>query len=139
MMVTRLAAAGEAIVSKSQPRHLFAVASIVAITLSCGGATTSMAHPPVSATPAGAQETQDRQTVSGRFSVITGDPPPDSGQKPQRRYVLTESSGRRWALSFDESVYTPPGGVLSFNGKDVDVSGRVTGTDRLLVESIRLR
>jgi hypothetical protein len=114
-------------------------ALLVALSVSCGGATAARSGPAVSAAPTAAQEAQDRQTISGRFSVITGDPPPDSGQKPQRRYILTESSSRRWTLTFDDSVFTPPGGILSFNGKDVEVSGRVTGTDRLLVESMRLR
>jgi hypothetical protein len=82
---------------------------------------------------------QDRETVAGRFTIIFGDPPPDSNLPAQRRYTLTEPRGRQWTLVFDEKIYSPPDGILSFNGKDVEVEGRRTGSDRLLVESIRLR
>lgn len=88
--------------------------------------------------PGVADVSQTRETARGRFVIIYGDPPPGSGQPSQRRYVLTEQAGRRWTLVFDESVYTPPGGIESYNGKDVEVRGRVTGTDRLLVESLRV-
>lgn len=87
--------------------------------------------------PSLADVSQTRETARGRFVIIFGDPPPDSGRPSQRRYTLTEQNGRRWTLVFDESVYTPPGGVESYNGKDVEVHGRMTGADRLLVESIR--
>ena len=87
--------------------------------------------------PGVADVSQTRETARGRFVIIFGDPPPDSGRPAQRRYTLTEENGHRWTLIFDESVYTPPGGIESYNGKDVEVLGRVTGTDRLLVESIR--
>ena len=81
---------------------------------------------------------QDRETVSGRFAIVYGDPPPDSGQPASMRYTLTDKQGQQWTLTFDASVYTPPGGITSFNGKDVEVQGRRTGGNRLLVESMRL-
>lgn len=87
--------------------------------------------------PGVANVSQARETARGRFVIIFGDPPPDSGRPAQRRYMLTEQNGRRWTLAIDESVYAPPGGIESYNGKDVEVQGRVTGPDRLLVESIR--
>ena len=81
---------------------------------------------------------QARETARGRFVIVFGDPPPDSGRPAQRRYSLTEQNGRRWTLVFDETVYVPPGGIEPYNGKDVEVRGSVTGTDRMLVESIRI-
>ena len=96
---------------------------------------TPASNPP----PATTGTAQDRETIAGRFMIVFGDPPPDSGQPPKRLYTLTDQQGRRWTLTFDEKLYSPPGGVLEFNGKDVEVQGRRTGTDRLLVESMRLR
>jgi hypothetical protein len=90
------------------------------------------------ASPTTSTPMQDRETVRGRFVIVTGDPPPDSGQPARRSYILTDQQGRRWTLTFDESVYSPPGGISAFNGKDVEVEGRRTGTNRLLVESMRL-
>lgn len=89
-------------------------------------------------TSPGADLDQARQTVRGRFVIIVGDPPPDSGRPSQRRYMLTDRDGRRWTLTFDESVYVPPGGIESYNGKDIEVHGIVTGSERLLVESLRV-
>jgi hypothetical protein len=82
--------------------------------------------------------TQDRETVSGRFVVIFGDPPPESGQPARMSYTLTDQQGKPWTLTFDESVYSPPGGILSYNGKNVEVVGRRTAANRLFVESMRL-
>ena len=90
------------------------------------------------ASPAASTPMQDRETVRGRFVIVTGDPPPDSGLPPRRSYILTDQQGQRWTLAFDESVYSPPGGISAFDGKDVEVAGRRTGTNRLLVESMRL-
>ena len=70
--------------------------------------------------------------------VVFGDPPPDSGLPARMSYTLTDQQGRRWTLAFDESVYSPPGGILAFNGKEVEIAGTRTGSNRLLVESMRL-
>ena len=83
-------------------------------------------------------QTQDRQTLQGRFVVVRGDPPPDSGRPSRVSYILTDKQQRRWTLVFDESVYTPKDSIGSFNGKDVEVEGTRVGENRLLVESIRL-
>ena len=81
---------------------------------------------------------QDRETVTGRLAIVYGDPPPDSGQPAQKRYVVTERQGRQWILTFDADVFPLPNDITSFNGKDVEVQGRRIGTNILLVESIRL-
>jgi len=83
-------------------------------------------------------QTQERETVRGRFVVVRGDPPPDSGRPSRVSYLLTDEQKRRWTLVFDESVYSPPGGIQAFNGKDVEVEGRRTGENRLLVELMRV-
>src|SRR5262245_22174271 len=67
---------------------------------------------------------QDRETVTGRFAIVYGDPPPDSGRPAQKRYVVTERQGRQWTLTFDPSVFPLPNDIASFNGKDVEVQGR---------------
>lgn len=90
------------------------------------------------ATPTPATPAQDRITITGRLVVVTGDPPPDSGLPARRNYSLTDQQGQRWTLTFDESVYPPPGAILSFNGKQVEVQGRRTEVNRLRVESMRL-
>ena len=94
--------------------------------------------PAAAPSPAPSTPTPDRVTVSGRFVVVFGDPPPDSGLPAQRRYSLTDQQRLQWTLTFDESVYTPPGGILAFNGKPGEVEGRRTEANRLLVESMRL-
>jgi hypothetical protein len=91
---------------------------------------------PVTAVPPVPQE---RKSVIGRFAVVFGDPPPGSDLPAQMRYSLADEQGQRWTLVFDDRIYTPPGGILSFNGKEVTVEGRPTGANRLVVESIRLR
>ena len=82
-------------------------------------------------------QTEGRETVRGRFVIVRGDPPPDSGQPARVSYILTDKQERRWTLVFDESVYSPPGGIQAFNGKDVEVEGKRIGENRLLVASIR--
>ena len=111
---------------------------IAALGLPFGVACAAVANQDTPSSPATSTATQDRETVRGRFVIVTGDPPPDSGQPARRRYTLTEPKGRRWTLTFDESVYSPPGGIPAFDGKDVEVEGRRTGENRLLVESMRL-
>jgi hypothetical protein len=116
---------------------MITVITAVLVALIWSGACSAM---PLGNSPTGpgvADVSQTRETVRGRFVITFGDPPPDSGRPSQRRYSLTEQNGRRWTLVFDESVYPPPGGVESYNGKDVEVHGIITGTDRLLVESLR--
>ena len=110
-------------------------AVVAALIWSAACSATPLGHGPTG--PEVADVSQTRETVRGRFVIIFGDPPPDSGRPSSRRYMLSEQNGRRWTLVFDESVYTPPGGIESYNGKDVEVRGRITGSDRLLVESIR--
>ena len=113
------------------------VVTIVLVSLLWGSACSAapLGNGPTS--PGVADVTQAREIVRGRFVIIFGDPPPGSGRPSQRRYMLTDQDGRRWTLAFDETVYVPPGGIESYNGKDVEVRGTVTGTDRLLVESMR--
>ena len=110
-------------------------AALVALIWSAACGATSLGDTPTG--PGVADVSQARETARGRFAIIYGDPPPDSGLPSQRRFMLTEQNGRRWTLAFDDSVYTPPGGIESYNGKDVEVRGVVTSTDRLLVESVR--
>jgi hypothetical protein len=110
-------------------------AVLVALIWSGACSATPLGNGPTS--PGVADVSQARETVRGRFVIIYGDPPPDSGRPSQRRFTLTEQNGRRWTLAFDESVYTPPGGIESYNGKDVEVRGVMTSADRLLVESVR--
>ena len=110
----------------------------LALTGACSGAV------PVTSTPEGPPATatttpQEREVVVGRLAIVYGDPPPDSGLPAQMRYILTERDGRRWTLTFDERVYAPPQGGAAFKDKEVEVQGRRTGSDRLLVESIRVR
>jgi len=109
-------------------------ALLLALSAACGAAAIER----IPMRPATSAQAQERETVSGRFVVVYGDPPPDSGQPARRSYSLTDKEGRRWTLTFDESVYSPPGGIMAFNGKDVEVEGRRTGTNRLLVVSMRL-
>jgi len=104
----------------------------------CGGPVPVQGTPTSPAVSTAASE-QQRETLVGRLTIVFGDPPPDSGLPAQMRYTLTEREGRRWTLTFDERVYSPPGGVAAFKDKEVEVQGRRTGTDRLLVESIRVR
>jgi hypothetical protein len=110
------------------------VALYAGLSVACGAATIDS----VAVSPTTSSQAQERETVSGRFAVVYGDPPPDSGQPARRSYTLTDKEGRRWTLTFDEGVYSPPGGAVAFNGKDVEVEGRRTGTNRLLVLSMRL-
>ena len=113
----------------------FATASVVAL-MWCTACTATALQEGVTS-PGTLDASQARETVRGRFVIVYGDPPPGSGRPAQRRFTLTDQSKKTWTLAFDESVYAPPGGIESYNGKDVEVQGRVTAQDRLLVESMR--
>lgn len=107
---------------------------VVGLSLACGFV--RIANASGEPSKSGAAQTQERETVRGRFAIVRGDPPPDSGQPSRVSYILTDTEKRRWTLVFDESVYSPPGGIASFNGKNVEVQGKRTGPTRMLVESI---
>ena len=76
-------------------------------------------------------------TLSGIFSAIYGDPPPDSGLPPQVRYSLSNESGT-WNLSISDSVLNAGGGVLALNRKTVTVKGEETSPGNIAVQSISL-
>lgn len=122
-----------AVSNRRHPGLTVVVAGLgVALSITCGSAGINR-NPSSPATA-----TQDRETVSGRFVVVFGDPPPESGQPARTNYTLTDQKGTLWTLTFDDKIYKPPGGVLTYNGKQVEVAGRRTGTNRLMVESIRV-
>ena len=74
--------------------------------------------------------------LSGFFSVMYGDPPPDSGLPAIIEYWLTDEEGRDWLLVFDEEVYRPAGGLRQFDRAQVEVEGTATDEETILVTSV---
>ena len=73
----------------------------------------------VSAQPAHAQQ----QTLTGWFTFIIADYPPESGLVSEITYVLTEDSGEQHELLIDIELMQPLGGPVALNRKRVTVEG----------------
>ena len=71
------------------------------------------------ASPATAQS----QTLTGWFSFIVADYPPESGLAPEITYTLTEDSGARHELLIDIALMQPLGGPMALNRQRVTVEG----------------
>ncbi len=73
----------------------------------------------VSAPPATAQD----ETLTGWFTFIVADYPPESGLASEITYTLTEDSGARYELLIDIELIQPLGGPMALNRKRVTVGG----------------
>ena len=74
----------------------------------------SVSTPPVTA--------QD-ETLTGWFTFIVADYPPESGLASEITYTLTEDSGERYELLIDIELMQPLGGPMALNRKRVTVEG----------------
>lgn len=82
--------------------------------------------------------TPDCVVLSGVLTVRIGDPPPGASLPPRVNVSLTDAQGKLWTLTFDDTVYRPPGSLLDFNLKRVNVEGTLTAQDTVLVTSMAL-
>ena len=73
----------------------------------------------VCAPPATAQD----ETLTGWFTFIVADYPPESGLASEITYTLTEDSGERYELLIDIELMQPLGGPMALNRKQVTVGG----------------
>lgn len=94
--------------------------------------------PVVETSPAATATPGDQMRVSGFFSFLYGDPPPDSGEPAVIQYWLEDGEGRAWQLVFDEDVYRPDGGLRQFDHEQVDVEGVAMGEGMILVTAIAI-
>ncbi len=79
-----------------------------------------------------------QETLSGRLSVVRGDPRPGSGDERHRtRYLLTDNRGGTTELLLDAGKAETLGGPLMLDGKRVDVRGTEMAGGRVRVGSIR--
>ena len=93
----------------------------------------------VSAPPATAQD----ETLTGWFTFIVADYPPESGLASEITYTLTEDSGERHELLVDTELMQPLGGPVALNRKRVTVVGEweevgPDATEKFRVSSIEL-
>ncbi len=65
---------------------------------------------------------QTSDTINGWFAIIWGDGYPSSG-KEAIRYTVTDHNRHTTMLSMDKDTALPSGGILSFNGKYVEIQG----------------
>lgn len=92
--------------------------------------------------PATAEEEPTRLT--GWFSVIWGDPPPDSAEPAPKRFVLTDEAGRSTELVLSDAIRRSRGGILQWNGRHVEVTlapreERWSGTDEATPRAAAIR
>ena len=91
--------------------------------------TNSSSLSPTKPAPADFQDTllhkQDKQPVSlsGWFTIIWGDPHPDSDGEPLTLYMLTDDNGHTLQLSVDEELLQSQEGALALNGHRAQVTG----------------
>lgn len=69
--------------------------------------------------PAAAQD----QTLTGWFTFIVADYPPETGLASETTYVLTDDAGVRHELLIDSDLMRPLGGPVALNRKRVTVVG----------------
>jgi len=93
--------------------------------------------PKVSPTPISSltDETTNRKTeistknssmtqLTGRFHIIWGDPPPDSGLPPKQLFILTDDQGKDTEIKITpQTVFVNGKGVLDYNFKKVKITG----------------
>jgi len=76
--------------------------------------------------------------LTGRLSVIWGDPVGESTVAPYHSIWLTDDQNKTWALTVNEATLRAAGGILALNNTTVVVSGRTVRARRptLAVETI---
>ena len=70
------------------------------------------------------------ERITGWFSIVWGDPGPQSDQTSHMTFVLTDDNFETVELLIDEQVAARAGGVLGLNGRRVTVEG--VGMERAL-------
>jgi len=75
----------------------------------------------MAAWPAPLPAEEAAETVTGIFSVVWGDPHPDSGEGSQVQLWLTEESEKTHVLSFSEEFVAAHGDLLGLDGRRVQV------------------
>ncbi len=62
-------------------------------------------------------------TLTGIFSIVWGDPAPDSNAEPTMDYWLTDAEGNMTQILLDENLARSFGGVLALDGQRVTIAG----------------
>ena len=87
--------------------------------------------------------TAQAETLTGWFTFIVADYPPESGLAPEITYTLTEDSGEQHELLIDRALMGPLGGPMALTRKRVTVMGEweeggPDATEKFRVSSIEL-
>ena len=94
--------------------------ALIALTVLCSaGAVPAFAQPQP-------QTVSEKGSVTGTFTVQSGDPQPGTVAAHQYRYTVTDDGGQDYTLSFDEALIADAGGPRALDRKRVAVEGTFT-------------
>ena len=79
-----------------------------------------------------------QESLTGWFTFIVADYPPESGLDPEITYTLTEDSGERHELLIDVELLQPLGGPVAVNRKRVTVAGEWESSGAAAPEQFRV-
>ncbi|MBC7264799.1 MAG: hypothetical protein H5T64_10670, partial [Chloroflexi bacterium] len=118
---------------------------IVGLVLVLTSSATARAPQPPDTPPAAINQSGELVSLSGWFTVIWGDPEPESNTTVDTIYMLFDDRGQATRLLLTEELIQPLGGVLALNGRRLTVVGiwadataEVAQIPALLVQSIQV-